>query len=409
MSSMGSRERTLVAVMSAVVLVDTMFYAVIAPLLPGLVRELHLSKLSAGVLTASYPLGTLLGSLPGGLLATRAGSRAAVLSGLTLLACSTTAFAFVHSAPALDGARFVEGVGGACSWAGAIAWIANATAPERRGALIGRVLAAAVAGALLGPVVGTIASAVGRPLAFCAVGLLAAVLIAASMRLEHVHSPSTQGLGELRIALRGHGIALGMWLVALPAIASGVLYTVLAPLRLHRLGAGAGAIGAAFLLAAAAEASVSPAIGSLSDRRGRLLPLRAGLLLTVGPPPRSTLPRSVALLGLLIVALDASLGAFWAPAMAWLSEAAEGQRLDQGLAAALMNLAWGGRPGPRIGCRRGSCERHQRRDPRRGHGCPLSRNAPVPGARARRRRPRRGRPLAAGLARRRLVCPIPEM
>lgn len=333
------RERALVSVIGAVVLVDTMFYAVIAPLLPALAHELHLSKLSAGVLTASYPFGTLLGSLPGGLLTARAGPRAAVVSGLTLFALSTTAFAFLHSAPALDAARFVEGVGGACSWAGGIAWVANATDPARRGALIGRVLAAAVAGALFGPVIGTIASAVGRPPAFAAVGLVAAGLIAATLRLENVRTRTEQGLRELRAALRGGGIALGMWLVALPAIASGLI-TVLAPLRLHRFGAGAGAIGAIFLLAAAVEASVSPAIGSLSDRRGRLLPLRAGLALTAALLLCFTLPASVPLLGLLVIALDASLGAFWAPAMAWLSDAAEGHRLDQGLAAALMNLAW---------------------------------------------------------------------
>ena len=332
-------ERALVSVIGAVVLVDTMFYAVIAPLLPALAHELHLSKLSAGVLTASYPLGTLLGALPGGVLTARLGPRAAVVSGLTLFALSTTAFAFLHSAPALDAARLVEGVGGACSWAGGIAWVANATDPARRGALIGRVLAAAVAGALFGPVVGTIASAVGRPPAFAAVGVVAAILIAASLRLDYVHTRTEQGLRELRAALRGAGIALGMWLVALPAIASGVI-TVLAPLRLHRFGAGAAAIGAIFLLAAALEAGVSPAIGSLSDRRGRLLPLRVGLALTASLLLCFTLPASVALLGLLVIALEASLGAFWSPAMAWLSDAAEGHRLDQGLAAALMNFAW---------------------------------------------------------------------
>ena len=73
--------RRLVWTVGAVVFVDTMFYAVIAPLLPQLSHELHLSKLSAGILTACYPLGTLLASIPGGVLAVRAGPRFASAPG----------------------------------------------------------------------------------------------------------------------------------------------------------------------------------------------------------------------------------------------------------------------------------------------------------------------------------------
>lgn len=339
MPSVPRFERRLVLVIGAVMFVDTMFYAVIAPLLPALTHELHLSKLSAGVMTASYPLGTLLGSVPGGILAARAGPRPTVITGLGLLAGSTVAFALLHDAGALDLARLVEGIGGACSWAGGLAWIASETPSERRGALIGRTLAAAIAGALFGPVIGTVASAVGRAPAFGAVIVMAALLIEACRRLPSRHVSGEQGLSELRAAFSKPGIRSGMWLVALPAIASGVM-TVLAPLRLHQLGAGAAAIGATFLLAAAAEALASPAVGALSDRRGRLLPLRLGLALASALLLCFTLPASALLLGALVVAVDGALGAFWAPAMAMLSDAAERHALDQGLAAALMNLAW---------------------------------------------------------------------
>ena len=326
-------------VISAVVFVDTMFYAVLAPLLPTLSHELHLSKLSAGVMTAAYPLGTLVGSIPGGLLAARIGPRPTVITGLALLAGSTVAFALLDNAAALDAARFVEGVGGAFSWAGGIAWITAETSPERRGALIGRTLAAAIGGALFGPVLGTLATGVGRAAAFGAVVVLAAGLIAACQRLPSRHVATGQGLGDLTAALSQRGIASGMWLVTLPAIASGVM-SVLAPLRLHRLGADAVAIGATFVLAAAAEATISPLVGSLSDRRGRMLPLRLGLIATAALLACFTLPEEALVLALLVIAVDAALGTFWAPAMAMLSSAAESHALDQGLAAALMNLAW---------------------------------------------------------------------
>lgn len=341
MTASLSAERRLVAVVGAVVFVDTMFYAAIAPLLPTLAHQLHLSKLSAGVMTASYPIGTLVGSLPGGVLAVRAGPKRTVYTGLALLAGSTLAFGLLHAASALDVARFVEGVGGACSWAGGLAWLVAEAPAGRRGALIGGALGAGIGGALFGPVIGTVATALGRAETFSGVVIVSLVLIDQARRLPLVHTASGQGVRHLLRAFRAPAVPAGTWLVALPAAASG-LVNVLGPLRLHRLGAGAAAIGAAFLVAAALEAIVSPAIGRLSDRRGRGLPLRAGLAGAAILLVCFTLPASAALLALLIVAIATTLGAFWAPAMALLSDAAEASRLDQALAAALMNLAWAG-------------------------------------------------------------------
>jgi MFS family permease len=340
-SSLREHERRLVLVIGAVVFVDTMFYAAIAPLLPALAHSLHLSKLSAGVMTASYPIGTLIGALPGGILAVRAGPKFAVCAGLALLACSTLAFGFLNNAALLDTARFVEGLGGACSWAGGLAWIIAEAPVERRGALIGNALGAAIGGALFGPLIGTIASAFGRALTFTAVVGFAILLIDQARRLPSLDAGSQQGLGHLARAVRDRRIAMAMWLVALPAVASGLI-NVLAPLRLHRLGAGAAAIGGTFLLATAIESAMSPRIGKLSDRRGRLVPVRFGLAGTTGLLLCFTLPSSPVLLALAVVAIIVALGAFWAPAMALLSEEAEARGLDQALAAALMNLAWAG-------------------------------------------------------------------
>jgi MFS family permease len=334
-------ERRLLVVVGAVVFVDTMFYAAIAPLLPTLARELHLSKASAGLMTACYPLGTLVGSIPSGVLAARAGPRRTMYVGLSLLAGSTLAFGLLNDAALLDAARFVEGVGGACTWAGGLAWIVAEASADRRGTLIGSALGAAIGGVLLGPVIGTIANAIGRAPTFSGVVVIALALIDQARRMPLHHSPSGQGMRHLSRALRGGAIRAGIWLVALPAVAAG-LVNVLGPLRLHRLGADAAAIGATFLAAAAAEALVSPAIGRLSDRRGRLLPLRFGLGGAALLLACFTLPATALGLAVLIVAITTTLGAFWAPAMAMLSDAAEVRGLDQALAAALMNMAWAG-------------------------------------------------------------------
>ncbi len=339
MPTAPATERRLVLLISAVVFVDTLFYAVLAPLLPQLAHELHLSKLSAGAMTASYPIGTLLASLPCGMLAARAGPRPAVISGLTLLALSTIAFAFLRSLVLLDAARFLEGVGGACSWAGGIAWLAAETAPERRGALIGRALGAAIGGALFGPVIGTLANLTGRPIAFSVIVAASAALIAVSRRLPTTHVRSLQGIGHLRSALADRPVLIAMWLVTLPASGSGLL-NVLGPLRLHRFGAGAIAVGATFLVAAGVEALISPVVGGLSDRRGRLLPLRLGLAATALMLVAFAVPDAALPLAVVVVGCAATLGVFWAPAMAMLSDAADAHGLDQGLAGALTNLAW---------------------------------------------------------------------
>ena len=338
-ASANAAERRLVLVIGAVVFVDTMFYAAIAPLLPELAHQLHLSKLSAGAMTAAYPAGTLIGSLPGGMLAARYGPKVAVISGLTLMAASTLAFGFLDNAAALDAARFAEGLGGACSWAGGLAWIVAEAPVGRRGALIGRALGAAIGGALFGPLIGTIATAAGRAPTFSGVVVVAAALIIQAGRLPSPEFGTDQGVRHALAALRDRPIAVGMWLVALPALASGIV-NVLGPLRLHRFGASAAAIGATFLVAAAFEAMLSPAIGGLSDRRGRLVPLRFGLAAATAALLCFTLPGDALLLAAVIVAIACALAAFWAPAMAMLSDAADAHGLNQGLAAALMNLAW---------------------------------------------------------------------
>lgn len=318
-----------------------MFYAAIAPLLPTLAKQFGLSKLSAGVLTASYAAGMLISSLPAGLIAVRIGPKSTVCLGLGLLACSTLAFGLLDSIAALCAARFVEGVGGACSWAGGLAWIVARAPTDRRGALIGGAVGAAVAGALFGPVIGTVAVAVGRAPAFGVAAAVSVALIGAANRLDAPSVRSGQGLRDLRDASTNRRVVVAMWLVALPAVVSGTL-NVLAPLRLHRLGAGAAGIGAAFLAGTAIEAAISPRIGRLSDRRGRLAPLRFGLGAASAVLLCFTLPSNPVVLAGVVVAVAAALGVFWAPAMAMLSDAADTRGLDQGLAAALMNLAWAG-------------------------------------------------------------------
>jgi MFS family permease len=331
--------RRLFLLVAAVVLVDTMFFAAVAPLLPHYADEFELSKTGAGILAGAYPAGTFAGSLPSGWLAARWGVKPTLLLGLTLLGATSLVFAFAETIVLLDAARFVQGIGGACMWAAGMAWLVSATPAERRGELIGSALAAAIVGVLLGPVLGGAASVLSPEAVFSAVAVVAATLAAWAWTIPGVPPEPGPGLSGLVRALGRPAVLAGFWLFTLPAIFAGVV-EVLAPLRLDDLGASGAAIGAIFLAAAAVEATLSPLAGRASDRQGRLVPIRAGLAGAVVMAVLLPLPGTVVLLAGAVLLAIAALGVFWAPAMAMLSDASEKVGLEQGLAFALSNLAW---------------------------------------------------------------------
>jgi MFS family permease len=331
--------RRLFLLVSAVVLVDTMFFAAVAPLLPHFSDELDLSKTAAGVLTAAYPAGTFAGALPGGWLAARWGVKPTLMLGLALLGVTSLVFAFADDIVLLDTARFFQGVGGACMWAAGMAWLVSAAPPERRGELIGAALGAAIVGVLFGPVLGGAATLVGQEVVFSGVSVLAGGLAVWAWTTPGVPPEPSPGVPAMLRALSRRDVLAGFWLFTLPAVFAGVL-EVLVPLRLDDLGASGAAVGAIFLIAAAVEATVSPIAGRLSDRRGRLAPIRVGLAGAVAMAILLPLPGTVLLLAAGLVATVTALGTFWAPGMALLSDAAERAGLDQALAFSISNLAW---------------------------------------------------------------------
>jgi predicted MFS family arabinose efflux permease len=331
--------RHLLVLACAIVFVDTVFYAAITPLLPHFEHEFGLSKSAAGILTAAYPAGTLVGAIPGGYLAARAGVRATVLLGLALMVLSSLAFAFAGSIGLLVCARFVQGVGGAASWAGALAWVASAAPRDRRGEMIGTTMGAAVAGALVGPALGTLADAVGIAPAFCGVAVVGTLLAGWALRTPPAEPEGTSSPRELLAAIRDERVAAGIWLIAVPGLLFGTI-GVLGPLRLDDLGAGAGVIGAAWLAAAALESGVSPVVGRVSDRRGRLFPCLLGLCGGAVVMLLFALPnRSWQVVALVVLAAP-TIGMLWAPSMAMLSDGAEALGIAQGFAFALSNLGW---------------------------------------------------------------------
>jgi MFS family permease len=330
--------RRLVLLVGAIVLVDTMFYAAITPLLPKLADQLDLGKNGAGVLTGAYATGTLLGSLPAGWFIARAGVKPTVILGLALMSVAGLAFAFGQTIWVLDGARFVQGIGGACTWSGGMAWIAVEAPRERRGELLGSAIGAAIFGVQLGPVVGAVASGIGRGVAFSST-VAFGVALGFWAWATPAHRGADEALATPVEALRSRPMLAGMWLTVLPAAAFGVL-DVLAPLRLDALGASALAIGVTFFVAAGVEAVINPLVGRHTDRRGARTVVRGGLVATCAALVIVQVPGTAAAFAVVVIGVSGLLGVLWVPAMGLLTGGAEQIGLDQGFAFAYFNLAW---------------------------------------------------------------------
>lgn len=329
--------RGLLALVAAVVLVDTVFFAVLSPLLPAYAAALGLSKSAVGILAGAFAAGVLVAALPSGFLASRWGLRPTLLLGLGLTAVTSVLFGLADAWSLLVLTRFAAGTGSACSWTAAVGWLARTAPPERRGELIGFAISAAVAGAFLGPALGAAAAWIGTGPAFAGVAAACAVL---AIRVATLPEPQAEPRSVTMVAALGvRSLWAPLGLILLAPLLFAVL-GVLVPLSLGARGWDAGRLGALYAASAALEAVVHPLLGRWADRQGAVAPISAGLIgaiVVLTALAGTGHPWPVA--GL-VVAAALTFGATLVPGMALLTRAADAAGLDGVLAMALANLAW---------------------------------------------------------------------
>jgi MFS family permease len=327
------------------VVIEVLFFVVLVPLLPSYAHELHLGKVGAGVLSASYAIGCGAASLPAGALIPAFGARRLTTGGLATVGLACAVFAFGHDAALLDGARVAQGVGGAAVWVGAIAWMMSLGARRDRGSLIGLAFSAAGVGACIGPAVGALATLVGTRPVFRGLALLIIALAIGGAWLDTAGADRSNE-GGVAASTQGVLLALGssatrraLAIVALPSIAIGAA-GVLKPLRLHDAGITTAAIAGGFFAASVLEVVVNPAVGRWYDRRGAPVVVRAALLdsLACVLLLANNLPGAALLIA--VAVCWPVLCSVWVLGLAELTEAV-GKRGGQiGLALGMFNVRW---------------------------------------------------------------------
>jgi MFS family permease len=338
-TSEESTSRRLILFVGGVFAVESGFFAVVPPLIPRLVHDVHLTTTEVGVLVAAYPAGILLGAVPSIAMVDRRGVRVTTLAGLGLLVAATLGFAWGTSGVMLDSARLLQGFGGAVAWAGALAWLTSTTAAARRGSVIGGAVGAALIGMVLGPAMGAVAAQAGRGPVFSALAVVLVLLALAAPIAAPASSRARGSARSLLRLLRNRQAAVGNGILAAIGVVGGTVWS-LTPLLVVRLHGGPATI--AWILAGGylLGALLNVFLGRITDRFGRLAPTVISLVISA--PMLALLPLFNQLAPLVItsVLMGAVVSGLWTPTAAMVTDGADPGASGHAVAVALMNAAW---------------------------------------------------------------------
>jgi len=239
----------------------------IVPLVPTYTTRFGLSVFEAGLLVAAPAFAMLVLSLPVGLLSDRVGARAVTIAASALLTVSALGQALADSYVLLLASWGLFGVASAIIYTASPAWLAAATPQRYRVAVLGGIAIAAGLGLMIGPAfAGLLSEHFGSGAPFLVVAGAAAVVT-----VGLVLQPSTRAAavapvaGSLRAMVREpHGASVLALMFFVGSL--GGIVNLLVPLRLHRYGLGAGAIGIAFTASTALFVLTSGPVARLGDR-----------------------------------------------------------------------------------------------------------------------------------------------
>jgi DHA1 family tetracycline resistance protein-like MFS transporter len=182
----SAERRALIVILSAI-LIDTMGFGIIMPVMPGLLVQLMHAPLSEAARMSGWLLGSfaamqfLFGPVMGGL-GDRFGRRPVILLSMFAFGADYLVMAFAPTLSWLFVSRALAGIAGAI-FVPATAYISDITPPERRASSFGLVGAMFGLGFVLGPALGGLIAHFGHRAPFFAAAMLALANFAAGMFL----------------------------------------------------------------------------------------------------------------------------------------------------------------------------------------------------------------------------------
>lgn len=269
--------------------IDMVGLLMVLPLMPYYARELGAGSLAVALLVSSFTAAQLLSAPLWGRVSDRYGRRPALLIGLGSAAVAYVVFAYASSIWLLLLSRLVQGAGGGTT--GVIqAYVADSTEPANRARALGWLSAATNVGVALGPPIGSLALALGRP----GPGLVAATLCVVNIIFAWRFLHESRDMAEARSTTRKPGASRRaiahvlthsnepaprlIWMYAVAIGAFQGMTAILALYLADRFGVAANHIWIVFTyLGTISVITRAGVLGWAVDRYGEVVLARAGL------------------------------------------------------------------------------------------------------------------------------------
>ncbi len=289
--------RTSVVFFMLVVLIDSIGFGIIIPVMPSLLRQLGAGDARhaiafGGVLTFGYAIMQFFCAPIVGALSDRFGRRPVLLASMLAFALDYALMAIVPYYWMLFIGRLIAGVTGAC-YPTANAAIADVTPPEERAKNFGLTGMAFGIGFILGPLAGGWIGTLGPRAPFVAAAILAALNFVygllvvpetlAADKWRPLSFATANPFGALRdIArlreIRGVLVALFLWQLAFQALPSTWAYFTQAAFGWTSSAVGTSMAFSGVMMAVVLGAVIGPAVKRFGERRAAVIGLSMGTI-----------------------------------------------------------------------------------------------------------------------------------